>query len=101
MEREFTFESAGYRCVAIRSDRSWGHGLDVKIVGDDDQVLNTIYFSCHPEFPSHDILQAMSTEQLVELAAKSISRAEFQTALLGARTVNLKLYMAFQIPPET
>jgi hypothetical protein len=48
MQSEFKFDAGRYRCVAVRSDRPWGHGLNVDIRSDEGQLLNVIHFSCHP-----------------------------------------------------
>ncbi len=98
MPDEFTFEAGGRRCIAVRSDRAWGNGLKVNIVGDEDQVVNVITFACYPELPGYEILQAMNTEQLVGLAASQLSTAELDNDLVEARKVNLQLYVAFKVP---
>jgi hypothetical protein len=64
MQNEFgyTCENGRYRCVTTRRDVPWGHGLKVEIFDEDGKPVNTVCFSCHPEFPEHEILQAMTTE---------------------------------------
>jgi hypothetical protein len=98
MQTEFTFKAGGHRCVAVRSDRPWGHGLKVNIFGDRDRLLNVVTFCSHPEFPGHDILQAMNTEQLVELAAGQLN--ELESGLSRARMAELQIFVAFKVPPK-
>jgi hypothetical protein len=65
MQSEFKFDAGGHRCVAVRTDRHWGHGLDVNILGRDGHLLNVVTFACNPELPSFKTFQALSTEELV------------------------------------
>jgi hypothetical protein len=97
MQSEFTFEASGYRCVAVRSDRPWGHGLKVNIFCDQGRLLNVISFACHPEFPEYEILQAKNTEQLVELAASQLRTGELENNLLEVRKDNLPLFVRFKV----
>jgi hypothetical protein len=99
MQSEFTFESGGHRGVAVRSDRPWGHGLKVNIFCEEGRLLNVIFFCCHPEFAAFDILQTMSTGQLIELAARQLSTGKLASNLLEARKANFALYMPFEIAP--
>ncbi|MBR1145714.1 hypothetical protein [Bradyrhizobium sp. AUGA SZCCT0431] len=100
MQDEFKFDAGGYRCVAVRSDRPWGHGLDVKLFDGEGDLLNAISFVCHPEFPAFGILQTMNTEQLVELAANRLNTGELDSALLDVREAKLQLCLTFKITPK-
>jgi hypothetical protein len=100
MQSETTFEAGGYRCVAVRSDTPWGHGLKVNIHGYDGLLLNVITFACHPEFPSFEILQAMNTQQLVELAIDQLNTGELESPLSEVREAKLQLFVTFKITPE-
>jgi hypothetical protein len=100
MQSQFTFDAGGYRCVAVRSDVPWGHGLKVNIHSHDGLLLNVVKFACHPEFPSFEILQAMNTQQLVELAANELSTPELKRSLLEVREAKLQLFVNFKIVPK-
>ena len=97
MQNEIAFDAGGYRCVAVRSDHSWGHGLKVNVHNNDGLLLNVVTFACHPEFPAFEILQAMNTQQLVELAASRLNSGEIEDSLLEARAVNLHLLFRFEV----
>ena len=97
MQDEFSFDAGGYRCVAVRSDRPWGHGLDVKLLDGTGNLLNAVSFACHPEFPDFEILQTMSSEQLVELAASQLNTGELEKDLLQVRSVGLELLLRFKV----
>lgn len=100
MQDEFGFDAGGYRCMAVRSDRPWGHGLDVNLFDSEGSLVNAVSFAGHPEFPAFEILQAMNTEQLVELAARQLNTAELESTLLNIRKVELRLYLRFKIEPK-
>jgi hypothetical protein len=100
MQNEITFEAGGYRCVAVRSDRSWGHGLKVNVHSNDGLLLKVVTFACHPEFSSFEILQAMNTQHLVELAASRLNSGELEDSLLQAQAANLQLLFGFEVLPK-
>jgi hypothetical protein len=97
MQSEFKFDAGGYRCVAVRSDRHWGHGLDVNILGRDGHLLNVVTFACNPELPSFKTFQALSTQELVELAANQLNSGELESSLSEAREAKLQLFVSFEI----
>jgi hypothetical protein len=97
MQNESAFEAGGYRCVAVRSDHSWGHGLKVNVHNHDGLLLNVITFACHPEFPSFEILQAMNTQQLVELAANQLNTGELEDSLVKVRQAEIELLVTFKV----
>jgi hypothetical protein len=97
MQSEITFKAGGYRCVAARSDKSWGHGLKVSIFDLEGLLLNVVTFACHPEFPAYETLQTMSTEKLIELAANQLNTGELEESLVKARQADLQLYVRFEI----
>jgi hypothetical protein len=99
MENQFCFVAGPYHCVATRSDRPWGHALDMSVFdavsGD---FLNTLAFACHPEFAGYEELQAMSTEQLVELAKAQLESGALDAPLADHRTRQLPLIVRFEAP---
>ena len=100
MPSEFAFDAGGYRCVGVRSDHAWGHGLKVNIFCEEGRPLNVITFACHPEFPDYETLQAMDTEQLVVLAAHQLNTGELEDSLVKVRDVGLQLYVNFKVAPK-
>jgi hypothetical protein len=100
MQSEIPFEAGRYRCIAVRSDTLWGHGLKVSIHSSDGLLLNVVTFRCHPEFPSFEILQAMNTQQLIELAVNELKTGELESHLLKAREAKIQLFVTFKIAPE-
>jgi hypothetical protein len=94
---EFAFDAGGYRCVGVRSDHAWGHGLKVNIFCEEGRLLNVIGFACHPEFPDYESLQAMDTEQLVALAAHHLNTGQLEDSLVEVREVGLKLLVNFRV----
>jgi hypothetical protein len=99
MENEFTFVAGQYRCVAVRCDRAWGHGLRVSIHdGHSGHLLNTVQFACHPEFAGYDQLQAMSTEQLISIAKTKLESGALDENLAKARAAELGLIVRFEMP---
>ena len=96
MQDEDSFSTGEYRCIAVRSDRTWGNGLKVNVFDNVGELLNVVHFSCHPEQSGYDTLQAMRTDQLIELAARQLQTEDCKTSLAKARQNGLTLYFAFQ-----
>ena len=74
-EDSIRIEGFPLTAMARRSDRYWGHALDVRLVGTDGAVRGQMVFACHPEFPGFDECQAMGTEELVDLVRLRVEAA--------------------------
>jgi len=99
MKDQINFVAGPYRCVAVRCDRPWGHGLRVSVHnGRNHDLLNTVRFACHPEFAGYDQLQTMSTEQLISLAQAQLGSGLLDENLAKARAGGLTLIIRFEAP---
>jgi hypothetical protein len=97
---EFSFVSvAGVarRCVGVRSDAPWGHGLSITIFDEAGVALNKVKFHCHPEFPDFEACQARSTEQLVELVITRLASGVLDAALSSAGDNGMQLLLPAQV----
>lgn len=52
----------------IEKTSSWGKGVKISIIRPDNTLLNTITYSCLPEFDQYELYQSKTTEQLVDIA---------------------------------
>jgi hypothetical protein len=99
MEDQINFVAGRYRCVAVRCDRPWGHGLQLSVYdGRNDDRLNTIQFACHPEFAGYDQLQELSTEQLISLAKAQLESGSLDESMAKARANGFGLIVRFEAP---
>jgi hypothetical protein len=100
MQSEFSYTVGGTsrRCRFARSDRHWGHAIDVQILGEDGEPLNRVVFACHPEYPAYDELQEKSTTELAGLAAAQLGTGRHEGALAQARQSGLVLLMRLNLP---
>ena len=71
--------------------------MSVRDAGSGD-LLNTVVFACHPEFPGYDALQAMSTEQLVALARARLESGSLDDSLSQIRGSGLTIIVRFEAP---
>ncbi len=98
-EDKLSFVAGPYRCDGIRSDRPWGHALEISVhdaaSGD---LLNTVVFACHPELPGYAALQAMSTDQLIALARAQLECGSLDDSLSRTRGSSLTLLIRFEVP---
>jgi|HubBroStandDraft_1064217.scaffolds.fasta_scaffold09575_4 hypothetical protein len=97
MQHEFTFDTndISYRCIAKRSDRHWGHALEVGIFDHSGRLVNCIVFCCHPEQADFNLCQDKSTEQLLDLAAEALRSGIYEEDLALVRPAGLRLYVRF------
>ncbi|PAY05164.1 hypothetical protein CK489_31775 [Bradyrhizobium sp. UFLA03-84] len=96
VEDEYAFDAGDWRCVAVRSDRPWGNGLKVRAFDRKGHPLFVVDFVCHPELPAYEELQAMSTSELIDLAALRLHAEECRRSLMEAREQGLHLILGFQ-----
>ncbi len=100
MEDQAHFVAGKYRCIAVRSDRPWGHGLQASVYDTrTSDLLNTIQFGCHPEFADFHQLQAMTTEQLIANAKAQLESGALDESLEMASASGLRLIVRFKAPP--
>ena len=62
------FAVEGYRAIARRHDRQWGHAIEVEVQHSNRTVLGLVTYACSPEFEGFDYFQAFTTEQLITFA---------------------------------
>jgi cupin 2 domain-containing protein len=86
------------RCIASRRDRSWGHGLDVRIFDEDGSLLNDVTFVCYPEHADYDSFQKKSTRELIAAAAERLSSGVHEKTLCDARQYGLQINFSFTRP---
>ncbi|MGM9485435.1 hypothetical protein ACS5PN_29880 [Roseateles sp. NT4] len=74
---ELSIQVDGYPLTATlkRSDRPWGHAIDVHLIDADGCVRGSIVFGCHPEFREFAKFQAMSTEALMDIVRQRLPAA--------------------------
>ncbi|MGV8934253.1 MAG: class I SAM-dependent methyltransferase [Gallionellaceae bacterium] len=65
-------EVAGYRAIARRHDRQWGHAIDVEVQHSNGTVLGVVTYACSPEFVGFEYFQALTTEQLLTIATERL-----------------------------
>ena len=66
------FAVAGYRAIARRHDRQWGHAIDVEVQHSNGTVLGVVTYACSPEFEEFDHFQALETEQLISVVTERL-----------------------------
>jgi ubiquinone/menaquinone biosynthesis C-methylase UbiE len=66
------FAVAGYRAIARRHDRQWGHAIDVEVQHTNGTVLGVVTYACSPEFVGFDYFQALEAEQLISVATERL-----------------------------
>ena len=59
--------------LAKRSDRPWGHAIEVEVQKDGGTVCGTIFYACHPEFRDFDEFQGLSTDALIALVQQRLT----------------------------
>jgi hypothetical protein len=59
--------------LAKRSDRPWGHAIEVEVHEADATICGTILYACHPEFRNFDEFQALSTDALIALVRQRLT----------------------------
>jgi hypothetical protein len=91
MPDEYEFVGRTYRCIAIRRDLYWGHGLKITRHDDAGAVLDILYAVCHPEWDDFDEMQALSTSELVEVAREMLEVGDKERRLQSCREVGLRL----------
>lgn len=84
--------------TAVRRDRPWGHGLKIGISTPDGQLLNSLSFACHAEFPDFELFQAKSTAELLAIVRDRLSDSEMPSILLNARALNIQLIFRMNGP---
>jgi len=99
VEDEHSFDAGDWHCVAVRRDLPWGNGLTVHVSDHRGQSVCVVRFVCHPELPAYEELQAMSTSQLIDLAARRLQTDDCRASLLKAREHGLELIFGFEATP--
>ena len=66
------FSVEGYRAIARRHDRQWGHAIEVEVQHSNRTVLGLVTYACSPEFEGFDYFQAFTTEQLITVAIERL-----------------------------
>lgn len=67
-------DGLGFRALARRNDRFFGHAVDVDLVRQDGTLHGRLFFACHPEDAEFDRFQAMTTDQLYAEVTKLLPR---------------------------
>jgi hypothetical protein len=58
---------------ARRSDRPWGHAINVTMYDENSAVCGTIVYACHPEFRDFDDFQMLSTDALIDVVRQRLT----------------------------
>jgi hypothetical protein len=95
LEHEFSYptKEISYRCIAVRDDQAWGHGLRV-ILFDQNNKVDVIKFVRHPNYADFETFQQMSTAELIRFAQTTLQSGEQEDSLLEARKAGLQLIFA-------
>ncbi|MFC4821873.1 hypothetical protein [Dokdonella ginsengisoli] len=67
-------DGLGFRALARRNDRFFGHAVDVDLVRQDGSLHGRLSFACHPDDAEFDRFQAMTTDQLYAEVARLLPR---------------------------
>lgn len=65
-------EGDGYHATWKRSDRTWGHAIDVKVFETGGSRRGRIAYACHPDGEGFERCQSLSTDQLIERVAEHL-----------------------------
>jgi len=101
-EVEFTLEAdeIRHRCVAVRRDLFFGHGLVVDIFKADGTPLSRIGFANHPDHAEHEWIQTLRTEDPIELARKRLCAQWSEAAMRPTLEAGLNLLLGFSDNPK-
>src|SRR5262245_57980750 len=98
IELDCHIEGVRHRVRAHRSDRPWGHAVDVELFSSDGTRLNMLSFACHPEFDRYDEFQAKSTDELVACAIQQLQSRISLQQLRSVRAPGLCLCFRMNSP---
>ncbi len=59
--------------LAKRSDRPWGHAIEIEVREADATICGTISYVCHPEFRDFEEFQALSTDALIAIVRQRLT----------------------------
>lgn len=76
-----------------RCDVHWGHGVKLTLCASSGAKLHSVKFFCHPESAGFESCQAMSTEELAEVARKRLESGEHDNAISTSRSSGIELLL--------
>lgn len=99
-EHVIQVEGCSLTVQATRSDRPWGHAIEVAFVDADAAVRGKMVFGCHPEFRGFDQCQALSTEALIEIVRQRLT-SSIVAESCSAASLGITLLRRFNSPEDS
>jgi len=62
------YDGVRYSIDAMEKTASWGKGVKLSIFPSGGKLLNSISYSCHPEFSQYEKYQSKTIEELTNIA---------------------------------
>jgi len=81
--------------------KPWGKGVKLSILNPDGDLLNTISYSCHPDFLDFELFQSKSITELSRIALSRVASDTRTSDFKGATENGIHLLLPFNNVPKT
>lgn len=98
IELDCPIRGVPHKIRAVRTDKFFGHAIDVQVLTADGVLLDKMFFACHPEYDEYDRFQSMSTEELLEEIIKRLQSGRYDSMLEDSRKSGPGLMLRLNSP---